>query len=287
MLVGQFTVDVLLQQLQVAEHDVDGRLQLMRGDGNELRLETIELLELSSHGSKTLRQSAELVRAIATDGERAPEMSLGDGPHAGIELLERRADRPGEPDADAERDQQGNSERTEREDRGVFGAGRKIVHLLRRSLFHRVHGDVEDAVDGVQRRGNDQVDDRVTPGDSIGSRELEGPWYLLEEQGHRRPALPDRGRLRQLRQRIRLSRELLESLEILPLRRIAGERREVDGLSEQLVVRVAHAAEQECGGVLPVPEERGVVLEFLQGAKRQHQRRDHDDRDAEDAEVES
>ena len=98
--IGQLAVHVLLQELEVAQYHVDGRLQLVRGDGHELRLQPVEFLELGGHraenfrrGGRTRRRDSALMR------ERPPEVSFGNRAHAGVELAERCTDGSREPDA--------------------------------------------------------------------------------------------------------------------------------------------------------------------------------------------
>ena len=57
-------IHALIEQLHIAEDDVERRLDLVGGDGNELCLETVELRELGRHRSEALRQPPELVAPL-------------------------------------------------------------------------------------------------------------------------------------------------------------------------------------------------------------------------------
>ena len=115
---GQLAVRAILQQLQVSEEDIDRRLQLVRRDGHEFRLEFIQLRELPGHRREAGRQTAKLVVARGREREAVAELPFGYRLHSRFELFDRPADRAGEPGGDPRCQQ-----RREREDGGRELAG--------------------------------------------------------------------------------------------------------------------------------------------------------------------
>ena len=65
--VGERAVHPFLQKLEIAEHDVDRRFELVRGDRDELRLELVELREAIGHRREARGQPPELVVPAGCD----------------------------------------------------------------------------------------------------------------------------------------------------------------------------------------------------------------------------
>ena len=55
LLLRERSVDAILEQLQIADHHVDRRLELVRRNGHKLGLELVELGELASHLDESSR----------------------------------------------------------------------------------------------------------------------------------------------------------------------------------------------------------------------------------------
>jgi hypothetical protein len=142
--------------------------------------------QLSGHRTEALGEPPELVTAVATDGERTTEVPYGDGPHACVELLLRRADGSGQPDADAKRDEDGDSKRTEGENPGLLGTQGKVIDPLGGPVFHGRARSRQNAVDG-QRAAGDITRSMMESRRAVRlAREGESAWRLFEQPRGRR-----------------------------------------------------------------------------------------------------
>ncbi len=137
-------VDALVEQLQVADHDVDRRLELVRRDGHEFRLELVELRELPRHLGEARRELAELVGLVAHRPDAIREVAVRDGAHARAEIENRTADRPGEPERDRAGDDYREQQRDHRSRRYEGDPGGLGARVVRRAVQQRTLGHLDE-----------------------------------------------------------------------------------------------------------------------------------------------
>ena len=94
----KLAVNPFLQEIQVADDDVDRGLQLVRRHAHELRAQPLELGKLTRHGLVARGESAELGLFILRQAGLMAQISFGDCVHAALELVNRPADGSEEPD---------------------------------------------------------------------------------------------------------------------------------------------------------------------------------------------
>ena len=94
LLLGNRAINALLHELQVAENHVDWSLELVRRDGDEFRLQLVEVCQLLAHVAKAHGQPSELVSAVDIVGEAMVELAVGNRAHALLQRADGLADAP-------------------------------------------------------------------------------------------------------------------------------------------------------------------------------------------------
>src|SRR5690348_15907270 len=84
-------VDALIDQLQIAEDDVDRRFELVRCDGHELRFEPVERRQLVRHRPEALSEMAEFIFSSRVDAQSIAEVAVGHLRHAVLEIADGSA----------------------------------------------------------------------------------------------------------------------------------------------------------------------------------------------------
>src|SRR5437763_9920832 len=78
----ELAVNIFLQQLEIADDDIDRSLELVRCDRYEFGLELVELRELRRHSLITLGESSEFVVPIFLHWKPMSEIAVGDSLHS-------------------------------------------------------------------------------------------------------------------------------------------------------------------------------------------------------------
>jgi hypothetical protein len=244
--------------LQVADDDVDRRLQLVRRDRDELRSQLIELGELLRHHLVAFGQLAELVPPLGRERQTEVEVAGGHRRHPFLEVAHGLADGAPEQDGDAECQYQRDRERQ-------AGGALRVPRLVGRGPnpiagpeSERAFGGADHGLHVTQCRTHVLIRDRV---EHLDPPAVGGPELIARVQLDARQDRADGGGgtvESQIAERVGAGAERVD----LPLHRVATGRVAHDGHAILGAPELLHAAAQ------PTDDQRRRELAALQVARR-------------------